>query len=194
MPEPISSDAIPDAATIVGLLADSDRRAVVASLVLGATTVDAVTSATRLDQAAVGKALARLVSAGLVLSKGGGLHLLSEAFAAASRAAHEAAPRPTLGDDSLPPDMAKVLRAFVVDGRLTQIPANHSKRLVVLDWLAQEFEPGVHYSEPMVNLMLGRRHADTAALRRYLVDEGFLDRASGEYWRSGGSALPPSSP
>ena len=42
----------------------------------------------------------------------------------------------------------------------------------------------------MVNLILGRRHQDTAALRRYLVDEGLLDRAEGHYWRSGGTALP----
>ena len=53
--------------------------------------------------------------------------------------------------------------------------------------LAQEFEPGRRYSEPMVNLMLGKWHEDTAALRRYLVDEGFLDREAGEYWRSGGT-------
>jgi hypothetical protein len=39
----------------------------------------------------------------------------------------------------------------------------------------------------MVNLMLGKWHADTAALRRYLVDEGFLDRADGVYWRAGGT-------
>jgi hypothetical protein len=39
----------------------------------------------------------------------------------------------------------------------------------------------------MVNLTLGKRHPDTAMLRRYLVDEGLLDRADGEYWRSGGS-------
>jgi hypothetical protein len=39
----------------------------------------------------------------------------------------------------------------------------------------------------MVNLILGKRHADTAALRRYLVDEGLLDRAGGEYWRAGGT-------
>jgi hypothetical protein len=84
-------------------------------------------------------------------------------------------------------DAGRVLRAFVVDGRLRQIPAKVSKRLVVLDWLAQDFEIGTHYSEAMVNLILGKRHPDVAALRRYLVDAGFLDRAGGEYWRSGGS-------
>ena len=89
--------------------------------------------------------------------------------------------------DALPPNDRKVMNAFVVDGRLVSIPSTPSKRLVVLDWLAQSFEPGRRYSEAMVNLELGRRHADTAALRRYLVDEGFLDRADGHYWRSGGS-------
>jgi hypothetical protein len=29
-------------------------------------------------------------------------------------------------------------------------------------------------------------HPDFAALRRYLVDEGFLTREDGVYWRSGG--------
>ena len=77
--------------------------------------------------------------------------------------------------------------AFVVGGRLQSIPMAHSKRLVILDWLAQMFEPGRHYSEAQVNLILGQRHADTAALRRYLVDELFLSREAGEYWRSGGS-------
>ena len=80
-----------------------------------------------------------------------------------------------------------MLRRFVRDGRLVSIPAVHAKRLVVLEMLAQEFEPGRRYSEPMVNLILGRWHADTAALRRYLVDEGFLARDGGEYWRVGGA-------
>ena len=38
-----------------------------------------------------------------------------------------------------------------------------------------------------VNAMLAAFFADYAALRRYLVDEGFLARAEGAYWRTGGS-------
>jgi hypothetical protein len=34
--------------------------------------------------------------------------------------------------------------------------------------------------------VLRRFHPDVAALRRYLVDEGFLDREAGVYWRAGG--------
>ena len=81
-----------------------------------------------------------------------------------------------------------VLRSFLdADGRLRSIPAKHAKRLVVLDHLAQRFEPGQRYAEAEVNQRLRQAHPDVAALRRYLVEEGFLDREGGVYWRAGGS-------
>jgi hypothetical protein len=80
-----------------------------------------------------------------------------------------------------------IVRRFVRAGRLTVIPARRSKRRLVLDWLAQEFEPGRVYPESTVNMMLTRFHPDFAALRRFLVDEGFMERRQGFYWRSGGT-------
>ena len=79
-----------------------------------------------------------------------------------------------------------VLRAFFRNGRLTESPAKGSKRRIVLERIAVEFEPGIHYDERTVNAIVARFHNDHAAIRRYLVDEGFLDRDKGEYWRSGG--------
>ncbi|WP_323099656.1 DUF2087 domain-containing protein [Intrasporangium sp. YIM S08009] len=85
-------------------------------------------------------------------------------------------------------DRDAVLRAFLApDGSLTAIPTKIRKRLVVLDLLAQQFEPGRRYEETEVNNTLRAYHPDVAALRRYLVEEGFLDRADGYYWRSGGT-------
>ena len=77
---------------------------------------------------------------------------------------------------------------WIVDGRLVAIPARRGKRLPLLDRLAQEFEPGVRYSERQVNDALREFHPDVAALRRYLVEEGFMSRKPGgaEYWRTGG--------
>ena len=60
----------------------------------------------------------------------------------------------------------------------------------MLDRLAQEFEPGRTYSEAAVNETLQRFHPDCAALRRYLVDNDFMTREAGEYWRSGGTYRP----
>lgn len=82
----------------------------------------------------------------------------------------------------------RVLRAFLTaDGRLHTIPSKHAKLLVVLDHLAQSFEPGQRYREAEVDEMLQRFHPDHAALRRYLVENEFLTRAEGVYWRSGGT-------
>jgi hypothetical protein len=174
-----------DAATIVGALADDHRRRAFAALELGATTIDEVVAATGLTVAQAGKAVGRLVEIGLVMGEGPALYALGAAF---RRAAREALARPRSTEhDEQPAEVRKVMDAFVVDGRLRAIPTQHAKRLILLDWLAQLFEPGRRYSEQMVNLILGQRHADTAALRRYLVDEGFLGREAGEYWRTGGS-------
>ena len=85
-------------------------------------------------------------------------------------------------------DADRVFRAFfATDGRLLQIPAKRSKRLLVLDRLAQEFPPGESFPETEVNRRLRAFHPDVASLRRYLVDEDFLSRSSGWYWRSGGT-------
>jgi len=84
-----------------------------------------------------------------------------------------------------------MLKNFMRDGRIVTMPAKRSRRLVLLDHVAQRFEVGVRYTESEVNRRLRDLHEDYAALRRYLVDEGLLSRAGGEYWRSGGT-VPPS--
>lgn len=81
---------------------------------------------------------------------------------------------------------ADLVARFVHDGRLAIMPTRRSKLLVVLDHLAQEFEPGRTYPEPEVNALLEGFHPDYAALRRYLVDEGFLSREGGVYRRTAG--------
>ena len=175
---------------LVGLLADDDRRRAVAALVLGATSLDGVQADTGLSVRSAARAVQRLVDAGLVIrGDDGTLHLLGEAFALAARAEAERAPRSSEHDDE-PENVARVLRVFVRDGRLTSIPTVQAKRLVVLDWIAQRFEPGRRYPEATVNLMLAAVHPDTAALRRYLVDEEIMGRDHGEYWRAGGTFDP----
>ena len=84
-----------------------------------------------------------------------------------------------------PPE--QILARFFRHGRLVTVPAKRSPRLILLDHIAQRFEPGVRYPEGAVNRELRNLHEDYAALRRYLVDEGFLERRDGMYWRAGGT-------
>lgn len=80
----------------------------------------------------------------------------------------------------------RVVTNFVdVGGRLLGIPAQRKKRLVVLQWLVEDFQPGRRYPEAELNRIISRRHPDFAALRRLLVDEELMQRQRGVYWRTG---------
>jgi hypothetical protein len=169
---------------IVGLLATPARLRVVAAVVLGAGTPGEVVAATGLSEAQVSSALARLARGGLVVTAEGRLAADVDAFAAAAR---NGAPKRAPVDYGVSdPKVAAVLRAFLVDGRLTSIPGAGRKRSAILEYLVATFEPGRRYSEREVNAVLAGFHPDTAALRRYLVDEEFLSREAGLYWRTGG--------
>ena len=177
-----------EASTLLGLLADEDRLRTVAALVLGsgAMTVAEVASASGLDVRRAAKGLTRLAGAGLVDQDGESYALRPEIFREAlDSLGRQEAPTPV--DSGLGADADRILRVFLRDGRLVQIPAVHSKRLVVLDWLARRFEPGQAYPEAEVNEKIRAVHPDYAALRRYLVDEEFLHRRDGFYWRAGGT-------
>ena len=89
------------------------------------------------------------------------------------------------------------LQPFIRGGRITAVPARHARRLL-LDQVAQAFEPGRRYPERVVNEILKPLFDDYCALRRYLVDEDFLSRTpAGVYWpgrRPSASRLLASSP
>jgi hypothetical protein len=173
------------AGEILGLLAEPDRLRVVAALTLGESTMVGVARASGLDARRAGRALARLVAGGLVEESAGRHRLLVEELQAAARASADHPPDED--HDEAGPAAAPVLRAFVRQGRLVSIPSAKGKRRVILDLLSQDFEPGRRYPEREVNEVLRRRHPDVAALRRYLVDEEFMERDEGVYWRVGGS-------
>ena len=189
-------DASPEPRELVALLAEPDRLRALAAVALGAGTLAEVAERTGLERRAAARALSRLVAGGLLDGEAGkGYRVRTEALQAAAipPAAEAEGPEATAAQGD------EVLRRFIHKGRLLAMPAAHGKRLVVLDHLAGLFEPGRRYPEPEVNELLGRYHPDYALLRRYLVDDGFLDRADERagsrtvkvYWRTGGTVDTP---
>lgn len=106
---------------------------------------------------------------------------------ALARRQFEGQPRETYTPASdLGEQRRKVLKAYLnADGSLKQIPSQPAKLQIILDYVVQAVAPGVIYSEKEINLLMRRFHIDTAALRRYLVDRGMLERKSdgSQYWR-----------
>jgi hypothetical protein len=114
------------------------------------------------------KLVKRLVDAGLVTVDGDHYRAVPEVF----RAALAKAP-------------ADPLDALFSRGRLVAIPHSGKPRQALLAHLAERFEPGRLYSEHDVREKLSMLHDDHATLRRYLVDEGLLQRSNdgGAYGR-----------
>lgn len=175
-------------ADVVRLLAEPARLRIHAALVLGAGSPSDVAGATGLTTREVLAGLSKLADGGLVEWDGSAARPVDGLFRELARRAAPPPPAPLTG---YPDEVAAVLRAFVRDGRLVGLPAQRAKRVVVLDHVAQSFEPGISYPEREVNDTLGTwttgSGVDHVSLRRYLVDERLLSREDGVYRRSGGS-------
>ena len=179
----------------MGLLADERRCRVFGAGAVGGGHVDEIVGLSGLSENEVLRALERLVGAGLIervpaspTSAGGGLRIVPGLFEEAARDANRMRSVPTAEELGATPEQAAAMRNFLDDsGRLRQLPASRGKRRPILDFAVQRFDPGKVYPERDVNFELGKLYHDTAALRRYLVDEEFLERRDGFYWRSGGT-------
>jgi len=167
----------------LGLVLDRTRLAVLGHAAIGRVDPAALATALGVEEKRVLKAIAALEAAGLMID--GILVEASLRELAATRPQAEVASG-TVVDGPWDEEEIRVLQTFFSGDRLSRIPEKRGKRLVVLERLAMEFEPGVRYDEREVNFRLQMFHADYAALRRYMVDEGLMTRADGVYWRTGG--------
>jgi hypothetical protein len=180
------SDSEGDALALLRALADPTRLTVFAAVLLGSGTTAAVAATTGARERDVIAALSRLEAAGLLRRGAAGWSATPERLQAAAAAAAAAAERSVIDHGAEDPSEASVLRTFMPQGRLLQMPAQESKRRVVLDHMCRVFEPGSRYPESEVNTVLRAFTDDYVTVRRYLVDYGLLARSGGEYWRIGG--------
>lgn len=164
-------------------LADAGRLKIAGLLGVEALTANQVAERLAMKPAEVAHHLEVLTAAGLAHQVGNAYRLDSRALEFLSRKvlAQSRPPAPEYEGDEF---TVKTLRAYISrDGTLKSIPNQHKKLVVILSYLAKEFKPGEQYPESQVNQILRRFHDDTAALRRYMVDNGLLKREKGIYWR-----------
>ena len=163
---------------IVGLLAERERSVQELAVLL------------ELKEPTVSHHLASLKALGLVSARAEGVvrwHALRlEALTMLNRSLLDPQGGVALAQEAVPGEdawEAKVLASYIgADGKLDAIPASRRKRLIVLKWLARQFQLGRRYREADVNEILQRRHWDAATLRRELIGYGMMGRESGVYW------------
>ena len=184
---------IPDPRRLVAVLADSAKLRVFSALVL-APSPEGLTAAQVAQTAGVGaaevrRALANLSALGLARRVdeerfAAAPDLFRESLSELNRQREEAAAKAFSTTD--PARLSVLLNCFR-DGKLVYLPEKFGKRQIVLEEVAQAFEPGTRYAEAEVNMVLRDLYPDFAALRRYLIDSAFLSREDGFYWRTGGT-------
>ncbi|MFC8344615.1 DUF2087 domain-containing protein [Streptomyces sp. NPDC057280] len=182
---------------LIRLFTDENRVRVFAAVALGAGTPDEAAQASGVPVKETALALLKLREQGVVTAvdgdgAGGGAgsrlvvaYDLFRQYARADREqATQAAENPGSGDENTD----QLLRTFVRDGRLVRLPAQWTRKKLVLKYIAEQtFEPDVEYPERTVNEKLRGwcedGDTDHVTLRRYLVDLQHLRRSAGVYRR-----------
>ena len=186
-----NSEALESLLEFFKALADANRLKIVGLLATQPLTVGQLAEMLKLRPSTVSNHLSYLSHAGLVSARAEGYYNVYRLeLGTLEKMAKQLLARDTFPAVAADVDMEaydrKVLRDFSLpDGKLKAFPAQRKKMEAVLRYILRAFEPGVQYSEKQVNEILGRYHADTATLRRELVDYGWLKRAGGGgvYWK-----------
>ena len=175
-----------DMLSFVKALASADRLRIVGVLVRGKATQSDIAEQLHLPTRDVFNHLAFLVEVGVIHEIDGSYELDEKTIESYARVQSEGK-RPAFEPKTeKAEDARKVLKNFLkADGTLKQIPPQGNKLLIVLNFIVDAFAYDTDYTEKEVNTILRRFHLDTAALRRYLVDNGLMARESNgtRYWR-----------
>jgi predicted transcriptional regulator len=173
-------------------LSDANRLKIVALLAKGERSVEDLAATLDLTSSTVSHHLARLSAIGLVSARAEGyysIYRLEEGALAgmAQRLLEDETLPAVAADVELDAFDRKVLKTYLdADGRIKAFPVQRKKDLAILRYVVKVFEPNRRYTEKEVNATLRRFSDDTARLRRYLVEFGFMHRqgGGGEYWLS----------
>ena len=172
-------------------LADENRLKIIGLLAQRSYTVERLAETLGLGVSTTSHHLSRLAGAGLVSARADGHYYIYSL----QKETLKTMAQHLLQDDELPKlsnqdtqDIftRKVMSSFTnSEGRITTFPAQEKKYLVLLHYVVQAFEVGVHYPEKQVNEILSHYNNDTAYLRRSLVEHHLMGRegGGGAYWR-----------
>ncbi len=176
----------PEMLSFVKAMMSAERLRIIGILVRGRATQAEI--AERLHQPVrdVFNHVAFLVHVGIVHETDGEYELDEKAIESLARGQFEGKRAEYVPPEGEQEDIRRVLKNFLnADGSLKQIPPMGNKLLIILNFIVDAFTFDTDYTEKEVNTILRRFHVDTAALRRYLVDNGLMARESNgsRYWR-----------
>lgn len=179
-------DTQPEILSFVKAMASADRLRIVGLLSQGSKRAAQIAEALSMHPSDANRHLEQLTGSGVVSEADGVYDLNEKAIESLARSQFEGRRPVYVPEEDREEDVRKVLKAYLnADGTIKQIPQMGNKLLIILNFILDAFSFDANYTEKEVNAILRRFHVDTAALRRHLVDYGFMARESDgtRYWR-----------
>ena len=176
----------PEILSFVKAMVSADRLRIIGVLVRGRGTQSEIAGQLHMPVRDVFNHLSFLMHVGVIHETDGVYDLDEKAIESLARGQFEGKREAYVPPENKQEDVRKVLKNFLnADGSLKQIPPMGSKLLIILNFIVDAFAFDTNYTEKEVNTILRRFHVDTAALRRYLVDNHLMARESDgtKYWR-----------
>jgi len=166
-------------------LASADRLRIVGLLSRGSKTASEIADGLGLHLSDVARHIEQLRSSGVVHEANGIYELDEKAIESLARGQFKGK-RSAFEIEDESPNVRKILKSYLnSDGTIRQIPSQANKLMIILNFIVDAIPFDSVFAETEVNTILRRFHVDTAALRRYLVDYGYMARESdgSAYWR-----------
>jgi len=179
-------DTQPEILSFVKAMASADRLRIVGLLSQGSRRAAEIAEALGMHPSDLNRHLEQLTGSGVVEEADGVYDLNEKAIESLARGQFEGKRPVYVPEEDREEDVRKVLKTYLnADGTIRQIPQMGNKLLIILNFIVDTFSLDTNYTEKEVNTILRRFHVDTAALRRNLIDYGFMARESDGtgYWR-----------
>jgi len=166
-------------------LADKTRLAILQSLVLEDMYTERLAERLGVSAPTVSFHLKKLTDAGLVTAQKEQYYMMYALNKEALRFnVLDIITNATENDEAAARDEAyrqSVIKNFFKYGKLKTVPAQHKKRVIILQEICKAFEIGRDYTEKEVNLLIADFHDDFAWLRRSMIEFGLMTREEGIY-------------
>lgn len=168
-------------------LADSSRLVVFHSLLVKPQYVEEIATRVKLSPSTVSFHLKKLEQAGLVEKRKDQYYAVYSANAdITGKTLGELVtfknPEDYLQDERIRKYEEKVIKTFFKDGRLTHLPKQLKKKMIILEKFKKQFQPNKQYPEREVNAVIGEYYDDYCTIRRLFIEHGIMTRFDGIYW------------
>jgi DNA-binding HxlR family transcriptional regulator len=170
------------------VFSNESRLKIIGHLANGERSVGELAALLDLKEPTISHHLSELKGLGLVNARAEGTSRIYQLNAKALEAiSKDIFARPNLAALVKPADLSeeeRILKTWVKDGRIIDIPAQEKKKQILVRWVARQIDPARRWTEREFSDWLSQFNEDYAFLRRYLVDNGYMARDKGIYWRT----------